>query len=101
MSATDSLQIGEIKSWLDGYRSYRSEQSGARRADFKRGFQRLGEELKPLQARAAERAALETVDFNVFRVLRLARKEVITHTPFLANLFNPRGTHGKRPLERP
>lgn len=98
MSRTDHSQLGEIKSWLDRYRSYRSERSGARRADFKRGFERLGEELRPLQGRAAERAAVETADFNVFRVLRLARKEVITHTPFLANLLNPRGTHAQGDL---
>ena len=98
MSRTPPFQLAEVESWLDRYRSYRSERSGTRRADFKSGFHRLGEELKPLQARAAERAAVETADFNVFRVLRLARKEVITHTPFLANLLNPRGTHAQGDL---
>ena len=98
MSRTPPFQLAEVESWLDRYRSYRSERSGTRRADFKSGFQRLGEELKPLQARAAGRARVETPDFNVFRILRLSRREVRTHTPFLTNLLNPVGTHAQGEL---
>ena len=32
-------------------------------------------------------------DFNIFSVLRIKRKEVITHTPMLAELLNPHGSH--------
>jgi len=67
-------------------------------AEFKAQFTRLAEELKPLQAQAAERFQRTAPEFNVFRILRLAGKEVITHSPFLANLFYPSGTHGQGPL---
>ncbi|HEY4271830.1 MAG TPA: PD-(D/E)XK nuclease family protein [Candidatus Udaeobacter sp.] len=66
--------------------------------DFKAEFTRLGIALKPLQAQAAERFRRTAPEFNVFRILRLADKEVITHSPFIANLFYPSGTHGQRSL---
>ena len=59
------------------------------------GINRLRRELEPKFAAAQEKAAFEARDFNVFRVLRLARKEVITHSPMLANFLDPRGTHGQ------
>lgn len=33
--------------------------------------------------------------FNVYRILRLERKEVLVHTPMLAELLNPVGAHGQ------
>lgn len=66
--------------------------------EFKAQFIRLAEELKPLQTEAAKRFRRTAPEFNVFRILRLADKEVITHSPFLANLFYPSGTHGQGPF---
>jgi hypothetical protein len=51
-----------------------------------------------LRAQAAKRLRHTAPEFNVFRILRLADKDVITHSPFLANLFYPNGTHGQGPL---
>jgi hypothetical protein len=33
--------------------------------------------------------------FNIYRILRLERKEVLVHTPMLAELLDPLGTHGQ------
>jgi hypothetical protein len=66
--------------------------------NFKAEFGRLAEELKPLQAQAADRFRCTAPEFNVFRILRLADKEVITHSPFIANLLYPNGTHAQGPL---
>lgn len=98
MKNSPSSSCANIQSWLNRYRDFRALQSATRRDDFKKGFQRMARDLVPLQAVAEERASLRAADFNVFRVLRLAHKEVITHTPFLANLLNPRGTHAQGDL---
>lgn len=37
----------------------------------------------------------EAADFNVFDILGLGHLEVRAHTPFLAELLNPRGSHGQ------
>ncbi len=36
--------------------------------------------------------------FNIFKVLRFSRYEVKTHTPFLAELLNPDGSHQQKEL---
>lgn len=38
-------------------------------------------------------AAVTGEHFNIFSILRIKRKEVITHTPILAELLNPHGLH--------
>jgi hypothetical protein len=88
----------QIKSWLDRYRDFRSKRIQAGVAEFDREFQRIIAELRPLQRDAAKRSAHEAAGFNVFRILRLERKELITHSPFLANLLNPAGTHAQGDL---
>lgn len=37
-------------------------------------------------------------NFNIFNVLKLTSNEVRTHSAFLAELLNPRGSHGKQSL---
>ena len=33
--------------------------------------------------------------FNIFKILRISRREVKTHSPVLAELLNPKGNHGQ------
>lgn len=98
MSPARPLQFAEVELWCDRYRAFRRKRVDTRFADFKRDFRRLGEGLKPIKVRAAKRARKETPDFNVFRILRLAHREVVTHTPFLTNLLDPAGTHAQGDL---
>ena len=35
-------------------------------------------------------------DFNVFEILKLSTSEVRTHSAFIAELLNPRGSHGQQ-----
>lgn len=88
----------EVIDWFERFRAFRAERSQGRLVEFKNAFQRLGANLKPLQERAAQRAREEAPDFNVFRILRLTRREVATHTPFLANLLDPAGSHAQGDL---
>ena len=100
MSAANPPRVSpaEVASFLDRFRAFRDTSGEGKLRAFKSGFQRLAEGLKPLQAAAAERARQEAPAFNVFRILRLERREVTTHTPFLANLLDPAGSHAQGDL---
>ena len=50
-------------------------------------------QIKRLKDKYDELAAVTGEHFNVFSILRIKRKEVITHTPMLAELLNPHGSH--------
>ena len=53
----------------------------------------LLQQVKLLKGKHDELAAVTGEHFNVFSILRIKRKEVITHTPILAELLNPHGSH--------
>ena len=50
-------------------------------------------QVQLLKSKYDELAAVTGEHFNVFSILRIKRKEVITHTPMLAELLNPHGSH--------
>lgn len=50
-------------------------------------------QIKLLKDKYDKLAAETGKHFNVFSILRIKRKEVITHTPILAELLNPHGSH--------
>ncbi|HEY8689638.1 MAG TPA: PD-(D/E)XK nuclease family protein [Chitinophagaceae bacterium] len=49
----------------------------------------------PVQVRVQENNKNETPYYNVFKVLRIEYLEARVHTPFLADLLNPRGLHSQ------
>ena len=51
------------------------------------------QQVRLLKNKYNELAAVTGEDFNIFSILRIKRKEVITHTPMLAELLNPHGSH--------
>ena len=50
-------------------------------------------QVRQLKKKYDQLAAVTGEHFNVFSILRIKRKEVITHTPMLAELLNPHGSH--------
>ena len=58
-------------------------------------FGRLNSKLPEFTAEAQRVEVEISPQFNVFRILRLAHKEVQTHTPFIGELLKPEGTHGQ------
>ena len=50
-------------------------------------------QVRLLKSKYDELAAVTGEDFNIFSILRIKRKEVITHTPMLAELLDPHGSH--------
>jgi hypothetical protein len=55
----------------------------------------IGSRLEDLRKENRARQARVAPGFNVYRILRLERREVLVHTPMLAELLDPEGTHGQ------
>ena len=51
------------------------------------------QQVRLLKDKYNELSAATGEDFNIFSILRIKHKEVITHTPILAELLNPHGSH--------
>jgi len=56
----------------------------------------LLKQIRLLKDKHAELAAATGEDFNVFSILRIKHREVKTHTPILAELLNPHGSHHQK-----
>jgi len=65
---------------------------------FKQDFHRFNNSYQAITGLADELDRNEAPEFNVFSILDRGHLEVLTHTPFLAELLNPRGTHGQKGL---
>lgn len=87
--------LSEMAGLLARLRCYQQAAEAERLVPVRDFFGRLNPKLPEFHAEA-QRVELETSpQFNVFRILRLAHKEVQAHTPFLGQLLNPKGTHGQ------
>jgi hypothetical protein len=75
------LAIPEIAAFLKNYR----------KAAFAHHFARLKAGYKNAQTESRTVAP----HFNIFKILKVDRREVNTHSAFLANLLNPKGLHGQ------
>lgn len=88
----------ELGLFLSSYRTFVKSKEQHKTADFKErtallfsGYQKLKQRQEIEDESAAHR-------FNVFQILKMERAETRTHSPFLANLLNPRGSHGQKTL---
>jgi len=54
------------------------------------------EQLKQGYQEVQRLSRLEAPEFNIFRVLQVDRREVKTHSAFLAELLNQHGSHGQQ-----
>ena len=57
------------------------------------GIANILQQVRLLKKKYDELAAVTGEQFNVFSILRIKRREVVTHTPMLAELLNPHGSH--------
>ena len=63
--------------------------------NFKQNYQRLSNSFQILTNLVEELDRKEAQEFNIFSILDRGHHEVLTHTPFLAELLNPKGSHGQ------
>jgi hypothetical protein len=95
MARSKVLTIARIENLLSGYRRLIQSEQQQSSTQIRANFARIRNALKPLLRSADKRIADEAEHFNIFRVLHVERKEVLTHSPFSANLFDPSGSHAQ------
>lgn len=59
------------------------------------GLNQIRKHLPRLRQQEQQFEARLSPEFNVYRILRLERKEVLVHTPMLGELLDPAGSHGQ------
>jgi hypothetical protein len=80
------------------YDEFEKKQQAEILEKFKQDFHRFNSSYQAVTGLADELDRNEAPQFNVFSILDRGHLEVLTHTPFLAELLNPRGTHGQKDL---
>lgn len=61
-------------------------------------FQNLLNQVQAITARYKKVNELTGENFNVFRILKLESSEVRMHSAFIAELLNPKGSHGQKDI---
>jgi len=61
-------------------------------------FQNLLNQVKAITARYKKINELTGENFNIFQILKLESSEVRMHSAFLAELLNPKGSHGQKDI---
>jgi hypothetical protein len=86
------VELSEFFRRLDEFHTVRQTDQ---RNVLERGLRQISAALPELLQNAKAYEARVSPRFNIYRILRLERKEVLVHTPILAELLNPAGTHGQ------
>jgi len=87
-------QIGPLREILDRWQEIQRQQEDEI-TKFIPKFSRLIEDAFKLSlTQAKHRGVYGNEGFNVFAILKVGRYETTTHTPILADLLNPKGSHG-------
>ena len=87
--------ISELEGLLRRYEDFARQRSHERLDEFERGFGCLKTGMVSVLALRDEIEKAEAPRYNVLELLGMAHDEDRMHTPFLADLFNPRGRHGQ------
>lgn len=95
---TNCPPVDTIPTFLGRFQQYRKSQAAASLASLHALLGRFSAAQPQLQAAEAKHDRLHAPEFNVFRILRLGRREVLAHTPMLGELLNPHGHHGQDTL---
>jgi hypothetical protein len=95
--ASDGQALERLKAFLDRFERWKQGQMLACEP-LGRFLRRFRAELPELRKTEQEWEAVGAPRFNLFRVLRIQRKEEELHSRFLAELLNPAGSHGQGDL---
>lgn len=83
------LQEDTVRAFFERFRSLESASLG----HFQDQFGRFCREIFSVKAAMGTEASAATPTYNMFSLLGIEDDEDRTHTPFLADLLDPRGTH--------
>ncbi len=92
------LTMRELERFLGRFRTFCGERIALRLDAFKGAFWRIGAALKSIETLHREFECQKAPCFNLFRLVGIATDEVNTHSALLAELLDPRGSHGQEHL---
>jgi hypothetical protein len=84
-----------IREFLLKYKNFNEGLAEQHFQSTKNSLEKLFDDYKIKQQHWLDEDAYVAENFNVFEVLKIQRKEVITHTPVLAHLLNPLQNHSQ------
>lgn len=88
-------RLKNLEQFLNKFGEFLETNKSQRLNSFKNGFGALSSGLRTIRERAEEADKNVASQFNLFRLLRVERNEVYTHSAILADLLKPTGTHGQ------
>lgn len=94
----EPIPIKEIINFIARYKKFNDSWAERRVGNFINRFGHIKAELQQIKHCADKANEFEAIRFNIFSLLDVTRDEVKTHSAFLADLLNPKGTHGQQYL---
>lgn len=93
----ESKTCSDLQNWLDNYKCFSLDLTKRKiKADIHK-MQNLLIDFKDVQKISDERNKTEASNYNIFKLVKyIVDKEVITHSPILADLLNIHGSHGQK-----
>jgi len=92
---TDAPISSDLAAFLTRYQAFTAQHATQHFQAFAAGFGHIRAALQAMQVRRQTVARQHAPQFNLFRLLGVTRDEVNTHSALLADLLNPKGTHGQ------
>lgn len=89
------VDISHVRGFLERYEATRQSFLEEDAARFRDAFSRIADGLDAIRQRHSEEQRENAPDYNIFRDLGITHYEVETHSAMLANLLNPRQSHGQ------
>jgi hypothetical protein len=89
------MSIKSIKRLLAGCRQIETVRQREALAGVQVLMGRMRAQMPSILKRMHRYELLHAPSFNIFRAIRIERKEAVFHTPFLAFLLNPQAAHGQ------
>jgi len=93
--AIDAITVTQVSDFLGRFRRLEATWADIRSAQFRTGFSRVAAAMQAMQTMRVELERKTAPRHNVFRVLGVHLDEDRTHTPVIADLLSPAGTHGQ------
>lgn len=89
------ISISEFQDFFRRYQQWAGNGQEHQCDSLARFFSRVRPEMARLREAVLQEQKEFAPDFNIFRALRVERKEAVLHTPMLAHLLDPSATHGQ------
>lgn len=95
----NKLATNQIEEFLVAYRKFLKDSIDRRLHEYKLAFYRFRQPYEPLLEEASRREfeyrRKHAPEFNIFKLLDIETLEDFTHTRFLIDLLDPKGSHGQ------